>query len=85
MSPQLDDSLFGTSLRKLCILITDLPPGQMNSLTSYYYGIVIIIKIRLLKALVRPVVMYGCESWTLKETEENRRNAFEVKSLRQVL
>jgi len=36
-------------------------------------------------SLCWPVVMYGCKSWTLKGTEENRINAFEMKSLTQVL
>jgi len=42
-------------------------------------------KIQLLKALVWPVVLYGCESWTLKKTDEERLNAFEMKCLRFVL
>ena len=35
-------------------------------------------KIRLVKAMVFPVVMYGCESWTLKKAEHQRIDAFEV-------
>ena len=34
-------------------------------------------KVRLLKAMVFPVVMYGCESWTVKKTERQRTDAFE--------
>ena len=30
-------------------------------------------KVRLVKAMVFPVVMYGCESWTVKKTERRRR------------
>ena len=31
------------------------------------------IKVRLVKAMVFPVVMYGCESWTIKKAERRRR------------
>jgi len=33
-------------------------------------------KVRLVKALVFPVVMYGCESWTIKKAERRRIDAF---------
>ena len=35
-------------------------------------------KVRLDKALVFPVVMYGCESWTIKKAERQRVEAFEL-------
>ena len=35
-------------------------------------------KVRLGKAMVFPVVMYGCESWTIKKTEHQRTDAFEL-------
>ena len=35
-------------------------------------------KVRLVKAMVFPVVMYGCESWTIKKAESRRINAFEL-------
>ena len=35
-------------------------------------------KVRLIKAMVFPVVMYGCESWTMKKAECQRIDAFEV-------
>ena len=35
-------------------------------------------KVRLVKAMVFPVVMYGCESWTIKKAECQRMDAFEV-------
>ena len=35
-------------------------------------------KVRLVKAMVFPLVMYGCESWTVKKAEHRRINAFEV-------
>ena len=36
------------------------------------------IKVRLVKAMVFPVVMYGCESWTMKKAECRRIDAFEL-------
>ena len=35
-------------------------------------------KVHLVKAIVLPVVMYGCESWTIKKAERRRINAFEL-------
>ena len=35
-------------------------------------------KVRLVKAMVFPVVMYGCESWTIKKAEYRRIDAFEL-------
>ena len=35
-------------------------------------------KVRLVKAMVLPIVMYGCESWTIKKAEHQRIDTFEV-------
>ena len=52
-----------------------------------YSNIVCIIttKVRLVKAMVFPVVMYGCESWTVKKTESRRIDAFELWCWRRLL
>ena len=42
-------------------------------------------KVRLVKAMVFPVVMYGCESWTMKKAELQRIDAFELWCWRSVL
>ena len=42
-------------------------------------------KVHLLKAMVFPVVMYGCESWTVKKAEHQRIDAFELWCWRQFL
>ena len=42
-------------------------------------------KVHLVKALVFPVVMYGCESWTIKKAEQQRINAFELWCWRRLL
>ena len=35
-------------------------------------------KVRLVKAIVFPLVMYGCESWTVKKAEHRRTDAFKL-------
>ena len=42
-------------------------------------------KVHLVKATVFPVVMYGCDSWTIKKVEHQRTNAFELCCWRRVL
>ena len=42
-------------------------------------------KVRLVKAMVFPVVMYGCESWTVKKAEHRRIDAFELWCWRRLL
>ena len=40
--------------------------------------ITLLTKVHVVKAIVFPVVMYGCDSWTIKKTEHQRINAFEL-------
>ena len=47
--------------------------------------ITLLIKVRLVKAMVFPIVMYGCESWTLKEGESQIIDAFELWYWRRLL
>ena len=42
-------------------------------------------KVHLIKAMVFPVVMYGCESWTIKKAEQQRIDAFELWYLEKTL
>ena len=42
-------------------------------------------KVRLVKAMVFPVVMYGCESWTVKKAEHRKIDAFELRCWRRLL
>ena len=52
----------------------------MTSLDSVLKSrdITLLTKVRLVKAMVFPVVMYGCESWTIKKAEGQRTEAFEL-------
>ena len=40
--------------------------------------ITLLTKVRIVKILVFPVVMYGCESWNIKKAEHRRIDAFEL-------
>ena len=52
----------------------------MSNLDSIFKSrdITLPTKVRLVKAMVFPVVMYGCESWTVKKAEHRRIDAFEL-------
>ena len=47
--------------------------------------ITLLTKVHLVKAMVFPVVMYGCESWTVKKAEQQRIDAFELWCWRRLL
>ena len=47
--------------------------------------ITLLTKVHVAKAMVFPVVMYGCESWTVKKAERQRIDAFELWSWRRLL
>ena len=52
----------------------------MTSLDSILKSrdITLLTKVHLVKAMVFPVVIYGCESWTIKKAEHRRTDAFEL-------
>ena len=51
----------------------------MTKLDSIFKSrdITLLTKVHLVKAMVFPVVIYGCESWTIKKAEHQRSDAFE--------
>ena len=59
----------------------------MNNLDSIFKSrdITLPTKVRLVKAMVFPVVMYGCESWTVKKSEHRRIHSFELWCWRRLL
>ena len=59
----------------------------MTNLDSIFKSrdIILPTKVRLVKATVFPVVMYGCESWTIKKAECQRIDAFELWCWRKTL
>ena len=59
----------------------------MTNLDSIFKSrdITLLTKIRLVKTMVFPVVMYGCESWTVKKAERGKMDAFELWCWRRLL
>ena len=59
----------------------------MTKLDSIFKSrdITLLTKVRLVKAMVFPVVMYGCKSWTVKKAECRRIDAFELRCWRRLL
>ena len=57
------------------------PPRQHIKKRRHYF----VSKVRLVKAMVFPVVMYGCESWAIKKTECLRTDTFELWCWRRLL
>ena len=49
------------------------------------HNIKISTKVKLMRTLIWPVMMYGCESWTIKKWDEERIKAFEMKCIRKIL
>ena len=62
---------------KRCLLLGRKAMINLDSILKSI-DITLPTKIHLVKAMVFPVVMYGCESWTIKEAEHQRIDAFEL-------
>ena len=59
----------------------------MTNINSIFKSrdITLLTKVHLVKAMVFPVVMYGCENWTVKKAERQRIDAFELWCWRRLL
>ena len=62
---------------KRCLLLGRKAIINLDSILKSR-NITLLTKVHLVKAMVFPVVMYGCESWTLKKAERQRIDAFEL-------
>ena len=62
---------------KSCLLLGRKAMTNLNSVLKSR-DITLPTKVHLVKAMVFPVVMYGCESWTVKKAERQRIDAFEL-------
>ena len=62
---------------KRCLLLGRKVMTNLDSIVKSR-DITLLTKVRLVKAMVFPVVMYGCESWTVKKAEYRRIDAFEL-------
>ena len=68
-----------TKLKEVCSLEEKLDSVLKSK------DITLLTKVSLVKALIFPVVMYGCESWTIKKAEHQRIDAFELWWWRKIL
>ena len=62
---------------KRCLLIGRKAMTNLDSILKSS-DITLSTKVRLVKAMVFPIVMYGCESWTIKKAEHQRIDAVEL-------
>ena len=62
---------------KRCILLGKNTLTNLDSILKTR-DITLLTKVRLVKAMVFPVVMYGCESWTIMKAEHRRSDTFEL-------
>ena len=69
---------------KRCLLLGRKPMTNLDSILKNR-DITLPTKVHLVKAMVFPVVMYGCESWTIKIAEHQRTDAFELWCWRRLL
>ena len=69
---------------KRCLLLGSKVMTYLDSILKSR-DITLSTKVRLVKAMVFPVVMYGCESWTIKKAERRRIDAFELWCWRRLL
>ena len=69
---------------KRCLLLGRKVMTNLDSILKST-DITLPTKVRLVKAMVFPVVMYGCESWTVKKAEHQRTDAFELWCWRRLL
>ena len=69
---------------KSCLLLGRKSLTNLDSVLKSR-DITLLTKIHMVKAMVFPVVMYGCESWTMKKAEHQRIDAFELWCWRRLL
>ena len=62
---------------KRCLLLGRKVMANLDSILKSR-NIILPTKVHLVKAMVFPVVMYGCESWTIKKAEHQKIDAFEL-------
>ena len=69
---------------KRCLLLGRKAMTNLDSILKSR-DTILLTKVHLVKAMVFPVVMYGCESWTIKKAEHRRIDAFELCCWRSLL
>ena len=71
-------------LKDICLLLGRKVMTKLDSILKSK-DITLLTKVHIVKVMVFPVVMYGCESWTVKKAEHRRMGAFEVWCWRRLL
>ena len=69
---------------KRCLLLGRKAMTNLDNILKSR-DITLLIKVHIVKAMVLPVVMYGCESWTIKKAEHQRMETFELWCWRRLL
>ena len=69
---------------KRCLLLGGKAVTNLDSILKSR-DITLLSKVHLVKAIVSPGVMYGCESWTIKKAEHRRTDAFKLLCWRRLL
>ena len=72
-------------LKDRCLLLGRKVMTNLDSILKSRDIITLPTKFHLVKAMVFPVVMYGCETWTIKKAEHQRIDAFELWCWRRLL
>ena len=75
---------FGAQENKRCLLFGRKAMTNPDNILKSR-DITLPTKVRLVKAMVFPVIMYGCESWSIKKAEHQRIDAFELWCWRRLL
>ena len=68
--------IYGHEIKRLLLLERKAVTNVDSILKSR--DIPLLTKVHIVKAMVFPVVIYGCESWTIKKAEQQRIDAFEL-------
>ena len=69
---------------KECLLLGRKAMTNLDSILKSR-NITLLTKVHLVKAMAFPIVMYGCKSWTIKQSEHQRIGAFELWSWKRLL
>ena len=69
---------------KRCLFLEEKAMTNLNSILKSR-DITWLTKVRIVKAMVSPVVTYGCESWTIKKVEHRKTDVFELWCWRRLL
>ena len=70
------DSDCSHEIKRLLLFVRKAMTNTDSALKSR--DVTLLTKVHLVKAMIFPVVMYGCKSWTLKKTEHQRIDVFEL-------